>query len=227
MAPLHCRITENCLADSPKRVPRRINYDLSAVTRATRTLFKLAICSSSPVCVSNYRHEDIRWVFSLRSPLPRALATLCGAGSSNRRSPVADFDKCKRAFTVVFVTAECLNFLLTRTSAPGSFSNEIQPWQWYIHGAGATSEYLAVSPNFKNPADTSDALGIKITIVGVFRGYFCSVLANASNLRPRTGHHSGMARRWNVLRFSLRRPQTLAQATCMLLNTSFVLIRET
>lgn len=46
-----------------------------------------------------------------------------------------------------------------------SWSNQIQPWQWYIHGAGATSEYLSLSPNFKNPADTSDAQGIKITIV--------------------------------------------------------------
>ena len=34
-----------------------------------------------------------------------------------------------------------------------------------IHGAGATTEYLDVSPSFKNPADTSDAQGIKITIV--------------------------------------------------------------
>ncbi|KAI5122805.1 hypothetical protein M0805_000147 [Coniferiporia weirii] len=47
-----------------------------------------------------------------------------------------------------------------------SWSNEIQPWQWYIHGPGATSEYLALSPSFKNPADTSDAQGIKITIDG-------------------------------------------------------------
>ena len=34
-----------------------------------------------------------------------------------------------------------------------------------IHGSGATSEYLDVSSSFKNPADTSDAQGIKITIV--------------------------------------------------------------
>ncbi|EIN05271.1 hypothetical protein PUNSTDRAFT_75168 [Punctularia strigosozonata HHB-11173 SS5] len=47
-----------------------------------------------------------------------------------------------------------------------SFSNEIQPWQWYIHGPGATSEYLAVSADYKNPADTSEAQGIKTTIDG-------------------------------------------------------------
>jgi hypothetical protein len=47
----------------------------------------------------------------------------------------------------------------------GSFSNEIEPWQWYIHGNASTSRYLEVSSDFKNPADTTDAQGIKITIV--------------------------------------------------------------
>jgi hypothetical protein len=48
----------------------------------------------------------------------------------------------------------------------GSWSNEIAPWQWYIHGPGATSEYLAVSSSYKNPADTSEAQGVKTTIDG-------------------------------------------------------------
>ncbi|TDL22203.1 hypothetical protein BD410DRAFT_821374 [Rickenella mellea] len=47
-----------------------------------------------------------------------------------------------------------------------SWSNQIPPYQWYIHGSGPTSEYLALSPSYKNPADTSDAQGIKITIDG-------------------------------------------------------------
>ncbi|KAH8114536.1 hypothetical protein DFH11DRAFT_1595058 [Phellopilus nigrolimitatus] len=47
-----------------------------------------------------------------------------------------------------------------------SWSNEIQPWQWYIHGSSPTANYLDLSPSFKNPADTSDAQGIKITIDG-------------------------------------------------------------
>ncbi|KAL1981932.1 hypothetical protein VTN96DRAFT_1996 [Rasamsonia emersonii] len=47
-----------------------------------------------------------------------------------------------------------------------SWSNQIEPWQWYIHGSGPTSEYLGLSPDFKNPADTSDAQGIRITIDG-------------------------------------------------------------
>jgi hypothetical protein len=47
-----------------------------------------------------------------------------------------------------------------------SWSNEIAPWQWYIHGSSATSEYLGVSPSFKNPADTTDAQGLRTTIDG-------------------------------------------------------------
>ncbi|KAH9480017.1 Exoglucanase 1 [Psilocybe cubensis] len=47
-----------------------------------------------------------------------------------------------------------------------SWSNQIAPWQWYIHGSGATSTYLGVSPNFKNPADTTDAQGLRTTIDG-------------------------------------------------------------
>lgn len=50
----------------------------------------------------------------------------------------------------------------------GSWSNQIAPWQWYIHGSAATSQYLGVSSSFKNPADTTDAQGLRTTIVRVF-----------------------------------------------------------
>jgi hypothetical protein len=46
-----------------------------------------------------------------------------------------------------------------------SWGNQIAPWQWYIHGSAATSKYLAVSSSYKNPADTTDAQGVKTTIV--------------------------------------------------------------
>jgi len=47
-----------------------------------------------------------------------------------------------------------------------SFSNEIGNWQWYIHGPSPTANYLALSSSNKNPADTTDAQGIKTTIDG-------------------------------------------------------------
>ncbi|EAW14401.1 glycoside hydrolase family 131 protein [Aspergillus clavatus NRRL 1] len=45
-----------------------------------------------------------------------------------------------------------------------SWSNQIPPYQWYIHGSQPTSHYLGLSADFKNPAATSDAQGIRITI---------------------------------------------------------------
>ncbi|EJD50228.1 hypothetical protein AURDEDRAFT_182619 [Auricularia subglabra TFB-10046 SS5] len=47
-----------------------------------------------------------------------------------------------------------------------SWSNQIEPWQWYIHGSQATSRYLDVQTSYKNPADTSEAKGVKTTIDG-------------------------------------------------------------
>jgi len=45
-----------------------------------------------------------------------------------------------------------------------SWSNEVGEYQWYIHGLGNTSEYLALDPSYKNPADTSETNGLQITI---------------------------------------------------------------
>ncbi|KAF7365158.1 Carbohydrate-binding module family 1 protein [Mycena venus] len=45
-----------------------------------------------------------------------------------------------------------------------SWSNEVGEYQWYIHGSQNTSHYLALSPSFKNPADTSETNGLKLTI---------------------------------------------------------------
>ncbi|KAL0961407.1 hypothetical protein HGRIS_006356 [Hohenbuehelia grisea] len=44
-----------------------------------------------------------------------------------------------------------------------SWSNQVGPYQWYIHGSAATSKYLAVDPSYKNPA-SSEARGLKLTI---------------------------------------------------------------
>ncbi|KZS92183.1 hypothetical protein SISNIDRAFT_413319 [Sistotremastrum niveocremeum HHB9708] len=70
-----------------------------------------------------------------------------------------------------------------------SFSNEIQPWQWYIHGPGATSEYLAVDPSYKNPADTTDAQGIKITIDGT--SFWNGQTMERSEIIPQTSANLG------------------------------------
>ncbi|KKK17678.1 hypothetical protein P175DRAFT_0460212 [Aspergillus ochraceoroseus IBT 24754] len=47
-----------------------------------------------------------------------------------------------------------------------SWSNQIEPYQWYIHGSNTTSHYLGLSPDFKNPNSTleHETQGIRITI---------------------------------------------------------------
>ncbi|EJC98099.1 uncharacterized protein FOMMEDRAFT_97385 [Fomitiporia mediterranea MF3/22] len=70
-----------------------------------------------------------------------------------------------------------------------SWSNQIQPWQWYIHGSGATTEYLELSPSFKNPADTSDAQGIKITIDGT--AFWNGQTMERSEIIPQTSTNLG------------------------------------
>lgn len=52
------------------------------------------------------------------------------------------------------------------TLQSGSWSNQVGPYQYYIHGSGNVSEYVNLSPSYKNPADTFSKQGVKITIDG-------------------------------------------------------------
>ncbi|KAK2760168.1 hypothetical protein FQN54_002235 [Arachnomyces sp. PD_36] len=45
-----------------------------------------------------------------------------------------------------------------------SWGNQVGNYQYYIHGAGAVTDYVNLSPDFGNPADTSTKQGAKITI---------------------------------------------------------------
>ncbi|KAL2814373.1 hypothetical protein BDW59DRAFT_177948 [Aspergillus cavernicola] len=47
-----------------------------------------------------------------------------------------------------------------------SWSNQIPPYQWYIHGTAPTASYLAVSADSKNPNSTlaGDAQGLRLTL---------------------------------------------------------------
>ncbi|RDL37581.1 Cellulose-binding protein [Venustampulla echinocandica] len=45
-----------------------------------------------------------------------------------------------------------------------SWSNQVGPYQYYIHGSGAVSKYVNLSPDYKNPADGGSKQGAKFTL---------------------------------------------------------------
>ncbi|KAJ5125039.1 uncharacterized protein N7515_008864 [Penicillium bovifimosum] len=83
--------------------------------------------------------RSLAWFISL--PLLADAGEILWSGLFDESASVADFDEW-------------------------SWSNQVGAWQWYIHGSGSTEDYLELSPDYKNPADTSDAQGIRITIDG-------------------------------------------------------------
>jgi hypothetical protein len=45
-----------------------------------------------------------------------------------------------------------------------SWSNQVGPYQYYIHGSAAVEKYVNLSPDYKNPADTVSKQGAKFTL---------------------------------------------------------------
>lgn len=45
-----------------------------------------------------------------------------------------------------------------------SWSNQVGPYQYYIHGSGTTGDYVALAEGYKNPADSGSNQGIQISI---------------------------------------------------------------
>jgi hypothetical protein len=45
-----------------------------------------------------------------------------------------------------------------------SWSNQVGPYQWYIHGSGPVTSYVNLSPQYKNPNDTASKQGAKLTL---------------------------------------------------------------
>ncbi|CZT05121.1 related to endoglucanase c [Rhynchosporium agropyri] len=45
-----------------------------------------------------------------------------------------------------------------------SWSNQVGPYQYYIHGPSAISSYINLSSSYKNPADSGSAQGAKFTL---------------------------------------------------------------
>jgi hypothetical protein len=60
--------------------------------------------------------------------------------------------------------------------AKWSWGNQVGPYQYYIHGSGAISEYVELSSGHKNPADSGSKQGVKISLTS-------SAYWNGQNMR--------------------------------------------
>ncbi|KAG0645060.1 hypothetical protein D0Z07_9272 [Hyphodiscus hymeniophilus] len=65
-----------------------------------------------------------------------------------------------------------------------SWSDEVGPYQYYIHGSETVTSYVNLSPSYKNPADSGSTQGVKITLDGT--SYWNGQTMRRTELIPQT-----------------------------------------
>ncbi|KAI1170343.1 carbohydrate-binding module family 1 protein [Nemania sp. FL0916] len=90
-----------------------------------------------------------------------------------------------------------------------SWANQVGPYQYYIHGSGSVTEYVNLSPDYKNPADSGSKQGVKITLDST--AYWNGQTMRRTELIPQTTApiNSGKV----YYHFSMMRSNTNAPAT--------------
>ncbi|KAF4923502.1 hypothetical protein CGCVW01_v004684 [Colletotrichum viniferum] len=87
-----------------------------------------------------------------------------------------------------------------------SFSNQVGAYQYYIHGSGATTDYVNLSEDFKNPADTGSKQGAKISLTST--SFWNGQTMRRTELIPQTTEAIGSGKKY--YHFSLKRSDTNA-----------------
>ncbi|KAI2628161.1 carbohydrate-binding module family 1 protein [Xylaria nigripes] len=90
-----------------------------------------------------------------------------------------------------------------------SWSNLVGPYQYYIHGSGEVTDYVNLSPNYKNPVDTSSKQGVKITLDST--AYWNGQTMRRTELIPQTTAAINSGKVW--YHFSMKRTDTNPPAT--------------
>ncbi|KAI9726123.1 MAG: hypothetical protein M1834_009399 [Cirrosporium novae-zelandiae] len=85
-----------------------------------------------------------------------------------------------------------------------SWSNQVGQYQYYIHGDGNMTDYVNVGSDYKNPADTSSEMGVKITIDDT--SYWNDQTMRRTELIPQTDAAINEGKRW--YHFSMKRTST-------------------
>ena len=89
-----------------------------------------------------------------------------------------------------------------------SWSNQVGPYQYYIHGSSDVTAYVNLSPDYKNPADTGSTQGAKITLDDT--AYWNGQTMRRTELIPQTT--AAIASGKVYYHFSLMRKDTNAPA---------------
>ncbi|KAI1502185.1 hypothetical protein F5X99DRAFT_169606 [Biscogniauxia marginata] len=85
-----------------------------------------------------------------------------------------------------------------------SWSNQVGSYQWYIHGSGETTDYVNLSTDFRNPADTGSNQGVKITLDST--AYWNGQIMRRTELIPQTTAAINKGKVW--YHFSISRSET-------------------
>ncbi|KAH6879414.1 hypothetical protein B0T10DRAFT_413105 [Thelonectria olida] len=90
-----------------------------------------------------------------------------------------------------------------------SWSNQVGPYQYYIHGDGAVSEYVALSADYANPADAGSSQGAKISLTDT--AYWNGQTMRRTELIPQTS--AAIAAGKVFYHFSIKRESENAPST--------------
>lgn len=85
-----------------------------------------------------------------------------------------------------------------------SWSNQVGPYQYYIHGSSAVTSYVNLSPTYKNPADTGSKQGAKFTLDST--AYWNGQTMRRTELIPQTTAAINSGKVW--YHFSIKRSAT-------------------
>ncbi|CZR59895.1 related to endoglucanase c [Phialocephala subalpina] len=85
-----------------------------------------------------------------------------------------------------------------------SWSNQVGPYQYYIHGPSAVTSYINLSPSYKNPADSGSIQGAKFTLDNT--SYWNGQTMRRTELIPQTTAAINSGKVW--YHFSIMRSAT-------------------
>lgn len=135
-------------------------------------------------------------------PLQAAHASILWDGRFNDLSSAADLDKW-------------------------SWSNQVGPYQYYIHGSSAVSAYVALSPAYGNPGDAASRQGARLTLDGT--SFWNGQTMRRTELIPQTKAAINRGHVWyhfSIMRADSHAPSTAREHQICFFESHFVELKS-